>query len=195
MEAKEPVNTAQLYRNLFVRLRNLVVRPVEEWQQIHRESFTFNDMLGNFALPMIGLVALGTFVSHLINQQSFIFEVALKKALLIFTSLFVGLFIAWYVVYRSMKYFHFVGSREVAGKLTIYSSAPLYIVSLIATLVPEFFFIQVLAFYSLYLSWVGVRDLLGSAPEKKFVFSLVVSLSLLIFPFLIRVVLFNLITI
>jgi hypothetical protein len=195
MEAKEPVNTVQLYRNLFIRLRNLVVRPVEEWQQIHRESSTFNDMLGNFALPMIGLVTLGTFVSHLINQQTFVFEVALKKALLIFTSLFGGLFIAWYIVSRTMKYFHFASSREVAGKLTLYSSAPLYVVSLIAALVPEFFFVQVLAFYSLYLSWVGVRALAGPAPEKKFVFSLVVSLSLLIVPFLIRIVLFNLITI
>jgi hypothetical protein len=194
MEVKQTVSTVQMYRNLGGRLKELVIRPVSEWRKIHRESTTFNDIFGNFALPLIGLVALGTFLSHMINQQAFIFELALKKAIMVFTALLGGAFLAWYLVFRLMKYFRMVSSRELAAKLTIYSSAPLYVVSLISVLIPEFFFVHVLVFYSLYLCWIGVRRLPGGTQDKQFVFALFIFLSLLIIPYLIRIVLFNLIS-
>ncbi len=183
-----------MYRNLGARLKSLVFSPVSEWQRIHRENITFNDIIGQFALPLIGLVAFGTFLSHLINQQAFIFELALKKAVMIFTALFGGVFMAWYLVFRLMKYFRMISSRELAAKLTIYSSAPLYVVSLIAVLVPEFFFVHILVLYSLYLCWIGVRSLPGGTQDKKLVFAVLIFLALVIFPYLIRIVLFHLIS-
>jgi hypothetical protein len=194
MEAKQSVSTLQMYRNLGGRLKGLLISPVSEWQKIHRESITFNDILGNFALPLIGLVALGTFLSQMITQQAFIFELALKKAIMIFTALFGGMFLAWYLVSKLMKYFRLVSSRELAAKLTIYSSAPLHVVSLITVLIPEFFFFHVFVFYSLYLCWLGVRSLAGPSEDKQFVFALFVFLTLVTIPYLIRIVLFNLIT-
>jgi hypothetical protein len=114
--------------------------------------------------------------------------------IMVFTALFGGAFLAWYLVFRLMKYFRMVSSRELAAKLTIYSSAPLYVVSLISVLIPEFFFVHVLVFYSLYLCWIGVRRLPGGTQDKQFVFALFIFLSLLIIPYLIRIVLFNLIS-
>lgn len=195
MEAKQPVNTIQMYRNLGERIKGLVVSPGTEWQKIHRESTTFNDILGNFALPLIGLVALGTFLSHMINQQAFIFEFALKKAIMIFTALFGGTFLSWFLVYKLMKYFRMVTSRELAAKLTIYSSAPLYVVSLVSVLIPEFFFVHIFVFYSLYLCYIGVRGPAGPPPERQMAFALFVFAALVIIPYLLRIVLFYLITV
>ncbi len=184
-----------MYRDLLIRLRNLFVNPLAEWSQIHRESTTFNDMLGHFALPQIGIVTLGVFLSHLINQQVFIFELALKMAILVFIALFGGLFFAWYIVFRLMKYFQFISSRELAAKLAIYSSAPLYVASLAAALVPEFFFVHVLVVYSFYLTWTGVKNLAGSESDRKFIFSLIIGVMILSIPYMIRVILLNLLTI
>lgn len=195
MEAKQPVNTIQMYRNLGERIKGLVVSPGTEWQKIHRESTTFNDILGNFALPLIGLVALGTFLSHMINQQAFIFEFALKKAIMIFTALFGGTFLSWFLVYKLMKYFRMVTSRELAAKLTIYSSAPLYVVSLVSVLIPEFFFVHIFVLYSLYLCYIGVRGPAGPPPERQMAFALFVFAALVIIPYLLRIVLFYLITV
>jgi hypothetical protein len=195
MESKQQVNTAQIYRGLGVRLRNLVLKPGPEWQRIHREETTFNDMLGSFAMPLIGLATLATFVSYMINQQAFVFEVALKKAMLIFMAFFFGLFLTWYGVFRMMKYFQMVSSREVAAKLTIYSSAPLYLVAFVTALVPEFFFVQVLALYSFYLSWTGLFALPGSVYANRFLFAGIISGLILLVPYLARVLLLNLITI
>lgn len=194
MEAKQPVNTVQMYRNLGDRLKGLVVSPVGEWQKIHRESTTFNDILGTFALPLIGLIAAGTFLSHLINQQAFIFEFALKKAIVIFSALFGGAFLSWFLVFRMMRVFRLVPSRELSAKLTIYSSAPLYLVSLVSVLIPEFFFIHIFVLYSLYLCWIGVRGLAGPPQDKQFVFALFIFLALVVIPYLLRIVLFYLIT-
>lgn len=184
-----------MYKDLAIRLRNLLASPFLEWQRIHREPVTFNDMFSGFALPLIGIVTLGTFISHMVNQQAFIFELALKKAVLVFMALFAGLFIAWYVIFRLMKYFHLVSSRELAAKLTIYSSAPLYAASLITTLIPEVFFIQILSFYSFYLAWIGMRYLPGPGQDKKFIFSVFIAFAVLVFPFVVRTILLNLLTI
>jgi len=184
-----------MYKNLAVRLRNLFVAPFSEWQRIHRESVTFNDMLSMFALPLIAIVTVATFISHLINQQAFVFELALKKALLVFMALFAGLFIAWYLVFRLMKYFQMVPSRELAAKLTIFSSMPLYVASLITVLVPEFFFIQIVSLYSFYLAWAGTRHLPGPGKDRKVLFSVFIAFSILVLPFLVRVLLLNLLTI
>ena len=152
-------------------------------------------MLTAYALPLIGGITLGTFISHLINQQAFIFELALKKAMVVFMALFAGLFIAWYLVFRLMKYFHLVPSRELAAKLTIYTSTPLYVASLVTALVPEFFFVQVLSFYSFYLAWAGLRNLPGPGQDKKFIFSVFISFTVLVLPLLVRIVLLNFLTI
>jgi hypothetical protein len=195
MSTKKPENTTELYRNLVVRLRNFGLSPVGEWKALHRESTTFNDMLGNFALPLIGLVTIATFVSHLINQQAFILELALKKAVLVFVALLGALFLSWYVVSRLLKFFQFVASGELAAKLVIYSSGPLYVISFVTALVPEVFFIQILAFYGFYLAWLGVRDIAGPGQHRKLLFSVVVGTMVLGLPILIRIVLLNLITI
>ncbi|MGM0377101.1 MAG: Yip1 family protein [Bacteroidota bacterium] len=195
MEIKQQAGTAAMYKNLAVRLRNLFVAPFSEWQRIHREPVTFNDMLSTFALPLIAIVTMATFISHLINQQAFIFELALKKALLVFMALFAGLFIAWYLVFRLMKYFQMVPSRELAAKLTIFSSMPLYVASLVTALVPEFFFIQIVSLYGFYLAWAGTRNLPGPGQERKFIFSVFIAFSILVLPFLVRVLLLNLLTI
>lgn len=194
MGGKQSASTAQMYRNLAQTLRDLILNPTSEWQNIHRQSTTFNDMLSNFALPQIALVTFGTFMAYMINQQAFIFELALKKAFMVFIALFGGLFLAWYLVFRLMKYFQIISSRELAAKLTIFSSAPIYATSLVTALVPEFFFIQVFTLYCFYLTWTGVRLIPGPASEKKFVFSLMAGLSILLFPFLIRIVLLNFLT-
>jgi hypothetical protein len=94
-----------------------------------------------------------------------------------------------------MKYFHFVPSREIAAKITVYSSAPLYIVLLITALVPEIFFLQIFAFYSIYLVLTGTRILAGPKQEQKTVFSLLTGLVILGLPYIIRILLLNLITI
>ncbi|MGQ1888878.1 YIP1 family protein [Thermophagus sp. OGC60D27] len=195
MGSNEPVNTAQMYRLLGLRLRNLTINPGQEWPAIHREETTFNEMMSSFALPLIGLVALGTFISQLINQQAFLLELALKKVGVEFAALFLGLIVAWYFVLWIMKYFHFEPSRETAAKLTIYSSSSLYLVLLITALVPEVFFLQIFGFYAIYLMWIGVRLLKGPSQVQKNWFSLVAGLAILGFPYLIRIVLLNLITI
>ncbi|PWD99782.1 YIP1 family protein [Marinilabilia rubra] len=195
MSTKKPENTGELYRNLVVRLRNFVISPVLEWRSIHRESTTFNDMLGNFALPLVGLVTIATFVSHLINQQAFILELAMKKAILVFVALLGAVFLSWYIVAKLLKFFQFVVSGELAAKLVIYSSGPLYVISFVTALIPEIFFIYILAFYSFYLAWLGVRDIAGPVHHRKFVFSVVVGVLVMGIPFLIKILLLNLLTI
>ncbi len=195
MKVKQTTGSGRAYRNLALRLRNLMLRPSQEWKVIHPEETTLNDLLSGFSLPLIGLITLITFLSYLVSQQVLILELALKRALLVFSALFFGLLLAFYLVRKVLKVFHTSGSNQLAAKLTVYSSAPLYVVSVITSLVPELFFIQILSFYGFYLSWIGVRGSLELGDNRKTGVSIVVALSVLIFPLAVRLLLLNLLTI
>jgi hypothetical protein len=195
MAVKQSSGTRDLYRNLALRLRNLLVKPNEEWQIINGESTTLNDMLSGFSLPLIGLATLLTFISFLVNQQALIFELALKQALLIFTALFGGLLLSFYMISKFLKVSRTPDFKETAAKLVVYSSAPLYVVLIIGTLVPEIFFIHILSVYSFYLCWVGIQYLTSLKGDKKMIFSFLLGSSVLLIPFLIRLLLLNLLSI
>src|SRR5690554_277447 len=95
MSKQKTISTAQLYRNLMHRVKNLVLQPHSEWTTVRGERKNLNEVLGEFSLPLISLVTLATFLNILVNHQGFNFELALKHAALIFTSLFGGLYLAW----------------------------------------------------------------------------------------------------
>src|SRR5690554_3216061 len=88
MSKQKTISTAQLYRNLMHRVKNLVLQPRSEWTTVRGERKNLNEVLSEFSLPLISLVTLATFLNILVNHQGFNFELALKHAALIFTSLF-----------------------------------------------------------------------------------------------------------
>lgn len=195
MKVKQTTGSVRMYRHLALRLRNLLLRPSHEWRIIHPEETTLNDLLSAFSLPLIGLITLTTFINFLVSRQALIFELALKQALLAFSGFFLGLLLAFYLVRRVLKMFHTTGSNHLAAKLTVYASAPLYVVSVITSLVPELFFVQILSFYSFYLSWVGVRELPEFSDREKVSTSIVTAVSVLILPLAVRLLLLNLLSI
>lgn len=164
MSEEIKITTSQLYKKLFVRLWRLFVRPVNEWGKIKEEDKLFNPLLADFALPLMGLTTLSTFIGFIINHQGVNLELAMKHATVMFVSLFGGLYLVFFImgVILSMKG---LKRREVMA-LSIYSSSLWYVVSFITVLIPELVGIYLFIIYAAYIAYTGVTHYLARASKE-----------------------------
>ncbi|MGQ1948563.1 YIP1 family protein [Geofilum sp. OHC36d9] len=156
--------TSQLYQDLFKRLWLFTIHPSEGWAEVYGEKKSLNAILSDFALPLMALCALTTFVGFIFNHQGFSLELALKQATVIFIALFGGLYLAYFIM-------SYVLSSEMEKNnvfaLSAYSSGLGYVVTLITSLVPEFLMANLLVFYAAYIIWLGMQQYLNKAEMNR----------------------------
>ncbi|WP_088653836.1 YIP1 family protein [Geofilum rhodophaeum] len=193
MSNQKTISTAQLYRNLMLRAKNLVLQPRSEWATVRSERKNLNEVLSEFSLPLISLVTLATFLNILVNHQGFNFELALKHAALIFTSLFGGLYLAWLLLKTVRSATGVLGDKNQIFELAAYASGFWYLILLLTALVPELTMLNFLALYSFYILWTYMEEIPGISREHKGLLTLLVGFSIHFLPLLVRQILFNLI--
>lgn len=193
MSKQKTISTAQLYRNLMLRAKNLVLQPRSEWATVRSERKNLNEVLSEFSLPLISLVTLATFLNILVNHQGFNFELALKHAALIFTSLFGGLYLAWLLLKTVRSATGVLGDKNQIFELAAYASGLWYLILLLTALVPELTMLNFLALYSFYIMWTYMEEIPGISREHKGLLTLLVGFSIHFLPLLVRQFLFNLI--
>lgn len=193
MSKQKTISTAQLYRNLMLRAKNLVLQPRSEWATVRSERKNLNEVLSEFSLPLISLVTLATFLNILVNHQGFNFELALKHAALIFTSLFGGLYLAWLLLKTVRSATGVLGDKNQIFELAAYASGLWYLILLLTALVPELTMLNFLALYSFYILWTYMEEIPGISREHKGLLTLLVGFSIHFLPLLVRQILFNLI--
>ena len=183
---------SEKYKHLFVRSRNLIISPKKEWELIINEKTDNNNILGGYVLPYIGVLSLITFISYLASHHNLPYESALKRALSEFTSFFFGLYIAFYITLNILPKFALKISakdvKNIAFKLTAYSSIAIYIVKIASALIPQIYFLQFMAIYCAYLVWIGT-GYLGQFESRdlRIVLTVIVSTLLLFIPYFISI--------
>jgi hypothetical protein len=170
-----------------------LVKPAAEWKAIHREPNDLNDVLSGYSLPLIGLCTLSTFISILVNLQEINFEIALKHALITFTALFGGLYLAYLLLNRFLPGFQVVHSKTLSFKLIAYSSTPLLVITFFVNLFPELILLYLASVYTYFVVWHGIKELPRIKAESVLTLGILISLLIHLLPFLIQRLLLKLI--
>jgi hypothetical protein len=188
------ITLKQHYINLFSRLKNILIKPADEWVEIHKEDKDINDILSGFSLPLIGLCTFATFINFTFNRQSINFELALKHSAIVFTALFGGLYLTYLALIKINATFKLPDSKQLAFRLSAYSSGLLYVVTFITSLVPELFFLYMATLYSVFIVWQGVLQVPGIKQEQILTISLIIAFMIHFIPFFVKFFLIKLIT-
>jgi hypothetical protein len=162
---------------------SIISNPAKEWDTIQSENKPVKYIIRNLFFPLIIMAAAAAFLGSLLFTR-----VVLLKAYPVLTG--VKYFILIYLVIFGTAFifkeitnaFGFGRDFNLSFKLIAYSSIPFLICQIISQLFESFIFINVLAFFGLYIFWTGVGKLLHPPEQKK--------LPLLIAATLIFVVLF-----
>lgn len=194
MEEKEDQLTLKgLYVQLFVRLKNLIITPSEEWKIIHSENKDINDILSAYSFPLIGLCTLSTFISILINLQEINFVIAIKHALITFIALSGGLYLAYKAIKHMLPTFKASASNTLTFSLVAYPLTPLLIVTVLVNLFPELILLYLVSFYAWYITWCGTKGLQGINSDSALTISTIITLLIHFLPFFVQRLLLKLI--
>ncbi|WP_430937160.1 Yip1 family protein [Saccharicrinis sp. 156] len=194
MEAtKKQESLTEKYKSLFVRTKNLIVSPKQEWKAIHNETSDINIILSNYVLPYMAVLSLITFVSYIGSHQGYPFETALKRALSQFASFFFGLYISYFIVLKIIPKFtvrtYHKNLKLLAFKIAAYNSIILYLIVIATALIPQIYFLQIIGIYTAYLVWIATHGIgKFESHDLRVVFTVIVSLLLMFVPYFISVI-------
>lgn len=185
-ERKDEFTLKQIYIQLFVRVKNIILSPSTEWKKILNENLDLNQILSIYILPLIGICTLTSFISYLINLQEINFELALKYALITFTSLFGGIYLSYLIIGRILHYFQIIATKSIIFSIIAYSSTPLLLITILVSIVPELVLLYLASFYAYYIIWQGIKSFPGMKPDSALTISIIITFIIHFLPFFVQ---------
>jgi hypothetical protein len=160
---------------LIDRVRNILLRPTEEWQVIAGESPTVGDLYRSYIAPLaaigpvasiVGLSFVGVGIP-MVGRHRVPIGAAVFQALVTYVLSLVAVYVVALVIDALAPSFSGERSRIQALKLAAYSSTAAWLAGIFG-LVPALGFFALVGLYSLYLLYVGAPVLM-KVPRQKIV--------------------------
>jgi len=186
---KEPT-----YKQTFIRLKNILIRPAKEWNCINMENGSINETLP-FSFILLTICVLTRFLSVLFSLQEINYEPAMKHAIIVFFYLFGGMYLSYLVMKLIIPHFFAGKFDSKVFKLAAFSATPLYTVNFIVNLIPELFLIYILSLYGFYIAYTGVRELYNAKIKDSIYVAGITIFLILLFSWVIRLVFFKILAV
>ena len=146
-----------MYKNLFNTAMSLIFKPSHAWKVLKEKRADDNELfLSNYVYPFVGLITVAAFVGVLFTRKEFDVQTALKASILALLSVFAGFFLASYFlneIWRSL--FHRERNMKKCMCFVGYSSSLMFVLNIVLSLLPEFFFLRFFVLYTIYIVWEG----------------------------------------
>jgi len=156
------------FNAIFTRAKNILIQPATEWEVVKGETSDKNTVLKDYALPLIILVAIASFLGGLIfTRFGLSIGYVVTRAVIAFIVAFLGIYISAIVINELASSFGSKKDINAAFKLVIYSFTPVFIAQIVANLIPPLFFVSIFGLYMIYLLWMGLGSLMETPEDKK----------------------------
>ena len=155
------------FNAIFTRAKNILIQPATEWEVVKGETSDKNAVLKDYALPLIILVTIASFLGGLIFTRFGLIGYVVTKAVIAFIVAFLGIYISAIVINELASSFGSKKDTNAAFKLVIYSFTPVFIAQIVANLIPPLFFVAIFGLYMIYLLWMGLGSLMETPEDKK----------------------------
>jgi hypothetical protein len=181
-----------MYKQLFVLLFNLISYPIKTWGQLAEEQDTNNneDFYKSYLYPIIGTIALLSFLGILFSGSKFDLQIALKTVIKESVAYFFGFYVASFGLSRMIPLFEQEVKMQICERFVGYSCATIYVIAMVydlfQVLFPTLIFAQIFIFYAAYTIWLGAIHYLKIKEEYLTKFTIFASILILFSPILIR---------
>ena len=176
------------FKSIWERIKLLITKPEPEWDKIQTEAKDQQEIMINYAVPIVALGAITTFIGKASLSEFSVYQ-GFMMAITYFLSMLSGLYISAFVVNELAPAFELNKDFLTSLKLIVYSSTAALVASVVANLHPGLSFIGLFGLYSIYLFWIGLSRLMEVPGDKKMGFVLVAALIILAITFIINFIL------
>lgn len=180
-----------MFKEIFLRLTGLIFRPAEAWRSAPGEDGEHEAFLSRYIYPLTGLIALAAFAGVLFNRKEFDFVIALKSTIMETVSSAGGFFLGACLlneIWRGM--FNRPKDMKRCQFFTGYASAVMFMLKIVLSLLPEFFFLHILVLYTAYIVWEGAVPFMQVQENEQLKFTICASVVIMLSPFVIYFALF-----
>ena len=167
---------------LIDRVKNILLKPKEEWTVIAGETSTTGDLLGGYVAPLAGIAALCGFIGSTLVGTSMPFVGTFRMpifwgmgiAVLTFVMAFVSVFIVALIIDALAPTFGAQKNAAQAMKVAVYAYTPGWVAG-VFNIIPLLGILGLLAgLYGIYLLYLGLPRLMKNPEEKSIGYTAVV---------------------
>jgi hypothetical protein len=166
--------------NIVDRVKNILMKPKEEWQVINTESTPTPTLITTYLLPLAVLAALASFIGYGFILGYGTVKIGLIYALIALVQIVLAVYINAFITDALAPSFASEKNMIKSAQLVVYAATPGYIGSLL-NIIPAIGWLGSLAggIYSIYLLYLGI-PVLKKTPEDKVPIYLIVIILVLI---------------
>ena len=178
------LNENVMIKYIFSIAISLILRPLQTWKELKEKQEDGNEsFLSNFIYPFIGVVTIAAFIGVLFTRKGIDFQIALKTAILVLLSVFGGFFLASYII---NEVWHSIFKREREMSLCLrfvgYSSSLIFVLYIVLSLLPEFFFLRIFVLYTIYIVWEGAIPYMDVKESEQLKFVIISTIIIIATP-------------
>lgn len=179
-----------MLKHLYSLLSGLILAPDKTWRTLDgKQELNNEDFYKSYLYPVVGIIALTSFVGIWIEAKDFQLQVALKIVIKETITYFGGFYLAAYGLFRlSGKRFGLVADFQHFERFVGYSSSAIYVVACINALFQSLFFFQIFILYTVYIVWHGSRIYIPVTENYRTGFTVFSSAIMILSPVVVRIV-------
>jgi hypothetical protein len=172
--------------NIFRHSWDIYISSVATWDNIVSEGLNANELRKNFVYPWIAICVLTVCIFDSLYAQGKGMEAGVLNGIISAVSLLGGYFLSnkicfWYL----RKQLKTKQSEVDCERIVTYSFLTIYILSVITTIFPGLFFLQILSVYIAFVIWEGCRAVLKLNEDERGNIVLVFTVVIIFIPVLI----------
>lgn len=171
------------YKELFHRVVALLSSPAKAWEDIEKRGEE-RLVLPGFVYPMIGLCGLSEFIGAFIGRDFMpdVFQVALTRSCGVAVSLFIGFFLASYLLKMMNERFECDKSEGDIQVFVGYSMVVTFVLQIISGLFSILIIHWILQIYTLFVVFEGARRLMKIPEHRLTMYTILATVIILLSP-------------
>jgi len=177
-------------KKFLLKVWGVILSPATAWEKIFSDKLENEKQLLQYALTLILCCVAVTFVSELFAKGNFRFVHALVRAIvtgIVYTGTLWSVF--YLLTIGLKKRLGFIPDKTICLQLIVYSTALIFFVEIVTTLVPPLFFLKVLNVYTVYIIWEGVGVCFNFEEKHRGNITMLLSAGVLLLPYAIEKIL------
>lgn len=156
------------FKFLIKSITEIILDPVKAWDSIYSESRSVSYINLNLFLPLVIIASISAFLGSLLFINTGLLKtfsiLAGIKYLLLYPVVIYG---TSFIITKAAAALNIGINFNLSFKLIMYSSVPFLLCQAVTRLFESFIFINILAFYGMYIMWTGTEKLLNPPQNKK----------------------------
>ena len=177
-----------MFKKIVSLILSMITSPEITWRKLSAKE-DHESFLNHYLYPIFGVIALTSFVGGLWFVSGGNIQIALKNTIINLVTIYGGYYIGSYILNETLPRFGVPKNESQVQQFVGYASALIYALFIVLPFLSDFFILWVFALYTAYIVYIGYGIFIEGREDARMYFTGVATASILLTPFIIKIIL------